>query len=330
MKLCIQCKKENPSSANHCMYCGAALVEEEQLPEEVKLQKKLTEQEEENKLLKAALEAQLKKETEKPKENVVEKPIVVTPPPIARPAVTPSPIAKPTMPPRPKSNKKLIGLIVALSAVAFVVFGSFLFFAVIRPAIIDKNAPRYYTFADNVFLRSSQEAGVDYNKIATLSYGSELITYEHYFDWSKVKDKSGNKGYISSDYLLDYFDFSILNGIWGDMESKQCINTAKCRLALLNYLKVNALGNEWQVFCRPKNTKPNAVFFPRLYNKNSKFTDFAVIFKNTQTGERKIVIFGFNDDETVAWTKSNDAPNSGYIKNIALNYYGEIYVDYSE
>jgi formylglycine-generating enzyme required for sulfatase activity len=71
MKLCPQCEKENPSSANHCMYCGTALVEEEQLSEEAKLLKKLKGQEEENRLLKAALDAQLKKEKEKPKEDVV-------------------------------------------------------------------------------------------------------------------------------------------------------------------------------------------------------------------------------------------------------------------
>jgi hypothetical protein len=316
MKICTQCEKENPSSANHCMYCGTALVEEEQLPEEIKLQKKLNEQEEENRLLKAALEAQLKN----PKEKVVEKTVVVTPPPAPKPPVNQ---------PQTKNRKKSVALILGLATVALIVFGMFYYFNIYIPAKIDREAPRYYTFADNVFLRSSKEAGVDYNKITTLSYGSELITYEHYSDWSTVKDKDGNKGYMSSDYLLSKEDFTMLNGIWGDTESKQCINTAKCRLALLNYYKTNALGSEWQIFCRPKNVKPNAVFFPRLYNKNSKFTDFAVIIKNTNTGERRTVIFGFNDDETVAWTKHDDAPASGYIKNIMLNYYGEIYIDYS-
>jgi uncharacterized membrane protein YhaH (DUF805 family) len=62
MKLCPQCEKENPSGANHCMYCGTALVEEEQLSEEAKLLKRLKEQEEENRLLKATLEAQLKQQ----------------------------------------------------------------------------------------------------------------------------------------------------------------------------------------------------------------------------------------------------------------------------
>jgi uncharacterized protein (TIGR02145 family) len=66
MKLCPQCEKENPSSANHCMYCGTALVEEEQLSEEAKLLKKLKGQEEENRLLKTALDAQLKQKKPQP------------------------------------------------------------------------------------------------------------------------------------------------------------------------------------------------------------------------------------------------------------------------
>jgi DNA polymerase III alpha subunit (gram-positive type) len=69
MKTCPQCEKENPSSANYCMYCGTALVEEEQLSEEAKLFKKLKEQDEEIRLLKAALEAQLKKEAEQQQEK---------------------------------------------------------------------------------------------------------------------------------------------------------------------------------------------------------------------------------------------------------------------
>jgi hypothetical protein len=237
---------------------------------------------------------------------------------------------KPSPPPNsPKDNKKTIGVIIVLASIALTVFGIFYYSNIYLPAKIDREAARYYTFADKTNLRSSQEVGVDYNRIASLNYGSELITYSYGQEWSEVKDAAGNKGWISSEFLLDKSDFSTLNSIFGDNESKQCINTAKCRLALLNYFKTNSLGNEWQVLCRPKEVKPNAVFYPRLYNKNSKFTDFAVIIKNTLTSERKIVIFGFNDDESVSWTKSGDAPYEGYIKNITLNSLGEIYVDYT-
>lgn len=60
MQNCPSCHKENPSAANHCMYCGTLLIEEDDLSEEEKLRSKLQEAEKENQLLKDALEAQLK------------------------------------------------------------------------------------------------------------------------------------------------------------------------------------------------------------------------------------------------------------------------------
>lgn len=321
MKLCPLCEKENPSSANHCMHCGNVLSPNEKLDEADKIFRELNEVKKTNELLKSALESQLKKEEES-KERKPE-PIIVPPPPPEQKIQE-----QPTTP--DTSNKKTLSLIFVLSAIALIIFGIFYYNNIYLPAKIDKEAPRYYTFADKTVLRSTKEAGVDYSKIASLNYGSELITYSHDINgWSEVKDASGNKGYISSDYLLGKADFTILNDIFGDQESKQCINTSKCRLALLNYYKINNLIENWKVFCRPKDTKPNTVLYPRIYTKNSKFTDFAVIIKNTQTGERKILIFGFNDDETLAWTKDGNAPNEGYIKNIYLNRQGLINVDYS-
>ena len=41
MKICPNCKTENPSKAMYCMNCSALLVEEEHLPEEEKLRKEL-------------------------------------------------------------------------------------------------------------------------------------------------------------------------------------------------------------------------------------------------------------------------------------------------
>ena len=340
MKLCPQCEKENPSSANHCMHCGSALVENEKIDEVNKLHKELDEIKRTNELLKTALESKLKPdvppslkkeettvivEQTKKKEEAVNKSIALPSPPV--PPKPKTPVIATT---KPVNNKKNITLIIILASIAILVFGIIYYFNVYIPAKIDRDAPRYYTIADKTNLRSSKEAGVDYNWIASLNYGSELITYSHKVDgWSEVKDVSGNKGYISSDYLLDKHDFGILNGIFGDLESKQCISTAKCRLALLNYYKTSSLTNSWQVFCRQKELKPNSVFYPRLYNKNSKYTDFAVIIKNTSTGERKILVFSFNDDGSLAWTKDGVAPADGYIQKMSVNYSGEITIDYS-
>lgn len=57
MRICPKCEEENPSSANHCMFCGALLIEEEQLPVEVVLRKELDEANETIELLKKSLAA---------------------------------------------------------------------------------------------------------------------------------------------------------------------------------------------------------------------------------------------------------------------------------
>jgi len=321
MKICPICEKENPSSAIHCMLCGNVLSPNENLNEADKIFRELNEVKKTNELLKSALESSLKKEVVTTEGKTESK---IVPPPTPEQIIQLQPVIP------PKSNNKTIGLIFALPVIALIFFGIFYYYNIYIPEKIDKEAPRYYTFADKTVLRSTKEAGVDYSRIASLNYGSELITYSHNVNgWSEVKDASKNKGYISSNYLLGVADFSILNSIFADQESKECINTTKCRLALLNYFKINNLKDNWKVFSRPKDINPNTVFYPRIYNKNSKFTDFAVIIKDTQTGVRKILIFGFNDDETLAWSKDINAPNEGYIKKIYLNYNGSINVEYS-
>lgn len=197
-------------------------------------------------------------------------------------------------------------------------------------------------------MRSSKMAGVDYNKLCSLPYGTELITYKIDPEWAevklKVKDGDDVKGNVASVYLLPKADFFLLNSIFGNTDAQQTINTAKCRLALLNYYKKNnyigvindemrefagietapTVNNQWQVFTAPKDAKLNNVFYKRLVNPNSKFTDFAFVVKNVKTGSRKLVYYRFDDDETPRFVTEMEAPGSGYIKNISA------YYDYSD
>ena len=199
-----------------------------------------------------------------------------------------------------------------------------------RPYRRDKEAPRCYTFAENTNLRSSQIAGIDYNRIATLPYGTELIAYEQGPEWSRVKT-DGTTGYIASEFILPQADFLWLNGIFGDAESRACIGTAKCRLALLGYFKekgyygkpqgdllYTGLQTRWQVFAKPENVKPNTVFFKRLYDPYSKFTDFAVIIRNTRSEERRLLLFSFDEDETPHLMYEEEAPRTGDIRDIVV------------
>jgi hypothetical protein len=319
------------------MHCGSTLTAEEKISEVDKLHRELNETKKANELLKTALESQLNKEEEKP-EIIQPEPtennttyVAPPPPPINPPVQVPPPPRNIATQPyqKPKSNKTAIFLIMALAAFAILVFGIFYYNNVYLPEKRDKEADRYYTFAEKTNLRSTKESGGEYNRIKSLNFGSELITYTHNINgWSEVKDAEGKEGYISSSLLLNKEDYSILNNIFGNQDSRECINTTKCRLALLNYYKSNNLNSDWKVYCKKPEIKPNAVFFPKLYDKNARFTDFAAIITNEKTNIKKVVIFGFNDDESVAWIKDGVAEGK-YIKNVYLNYYGNVFVDYS-
>jgi hypothetical protein len=276
--------------------------------------------------------------TKKDQQPAVPEP-VVTGLPVAEQPVQPDASSSPeTVQSVKKSggNGKLIAVVSVLTVMAASVFGGFYYKNVYLPEKIDREAPRYYTFADATVLRSSRVAGADFNKIGSVPYGSELITYEHGTDWSSVK-YGEEKGYIASNYILTGDDFFLLNSIFGDAESKECVSTSKCRLAVLKYFKDKGLrgklpeadvNNQWQVFCRPANVKPNNVSFPRLRDKNSKFTDFAVVIKNLGTGQRRLVIFGFEDDETPFLINESDAPEQGYIQSLT-NRNGQLYVSWT-
>lgn len=261
-------------------------------------------------------------------------------------------------PEKKKSGAGPILLSVLLAVVILGVGGFFVYNNVIKPRQIDKVAPRYYTFAPSVVLRSSKSSGADFNKIGSLPYGTELITYDYGYEWSEVKVNSVNsegkklKGYIASPFILDKRDFFLLNSIFGDADSKSVIETSKCRRALLNYFKdqnyigrlsaeettelglpMPTQGNQWQVYCLPKVVSTNNVYYKRVLRKDSKFTDFAVIIKNINDGDRKLLYFYFDDDETPHLAAEQTAPEYGTIKKISLKTVkGESYlmVDYTE
>lgn len=245
-----------------------------------------------------------------------------------------------------KSNNNivLVGVIALLVILASAVGGYFYYKNIFLPQKIDREAPRYYSMANVIVLRSSRSAGADFNKVASLPYGTELITYEIDSEWARVKvntqKEEKQEGYVASQYILNKSDFFLMNSIFGNQDSKETILTTKCRIALLNYFKENQYigkidnqmridaglainpnsSNQWQVFCKPKDAKPNNVLYKRLYNSNSQFTDFAVIITNIVNSQRKLLYFYFDDDETPHLLAEQSAPSGGYIVNASYDY----------
>lgn len=196
----------------------------------------------------------------------------------------------------------------------------------------DKDAPRTYVFADNLFMRSTAVADVEYNRLGTIPYGSELITYSEENGWAYVKT-NGETGYVSKDFILNAQDFHLLNGVWGNNDAKEVVATSKCRLAVLDYLKSGNLktgSTGWQIFTKQKEMKPNSVLFPKLNNGYDNFTEFAFIIKNNENGLRKLVLYSFKEDESPVFVYSEDAPEQGDIKSISYNRWSNKYnVTYS-
>lgn len=219
--------------------------------------------------------------------------------------------------PSPKSNNKmLIGVIIGAVVLIGLIAGYFVWYV---PYAKDRDALRTYVIANNVFLRSSKMAGVEYNVLTKVPYGAELITYTKDTEWAEVK-VNGVEGYAASTYLLEWSDFNLLNGVWGSADVKEYIESSKCRLAILDYCKRNQLntGNDgWQLYTLQKDVKPNMVLFPRLNNGYDKFTEFAFILKNNTTQERKLAIYSFEEEtEKPIFLYEENAPTEGKIKNI--------------
>jgi hypothetical protein len=240
-------------------------------------------------------------------------------------------------------------MVVTAVALILIVGGALTYFLYLKPKWLDDATPRYFTAAQDAILRSSKIAKVDYNKVGTLPFGVELITYSHDIEWSEVKTKiagKNKKGFVASKLIVDKKDFILLNSIFGDNESRTTIETIKCRLALLNYFKdknyigkidesiqkevfgnIQSAKEIWQVYSKAKNAPTNTVFYPPK-RIGAKFTDFAVIIKNEVTGQRKLLFFRFDDDETPHLEYEEPAPDNGDIKKI-LKINGHFQVVYS-
>lgn len=181
----------------------------------------------------------------------------------------------------------------------------------------DRDAERTYVYASSLILRSEKLAGVEYNKIGNLLYGTELITYSRDEEWAEVK-ANGKEGFVSSKFLLNKSQFDILSKIWGDYESQNTITSTKCRNALMDFCN-NRSNEGWQVFSRGVKTKPNFMFYPRVYNKLSKFTDFFCVLKNG-AGDLKMIAYSFDDEtEVPIFRTAFNIEGTGLIESISLD-----------
>ena len=235
----------------------------------------------------------------------------------------------------------IAGLILMAGGVAF----WFYYNNVYLPEKRDAEAPRYYVMAQNLNMRSTPEFEAEYNKIASFPYGTEIIVYDSlktgikpylYGKYAPVdakgkvmKDKVV-EGYLSYSFMANKADFFLLNSIFGNEDARKMLSEARYKKALLNYFKQNHFrGNlsaeqireygisnnlsnaeRWQVFCRYEKAKSNNVYRSKKFRKDS--------LKNIDSGERRLLYFVFDDDESFRLIVEQPAPSNGYMKDRTL------------
>lgn len=191
----------------------------------------------------------------------------------------------------------------------------------------NKNATHTYVYVPNLFLNSSKGVDLESTQLGKVLYGSEMITYSISDGWAEVK-YNGETGYVSSDYLLDYNDFHLLDGVWGNNEAKEAIVTSKCRRAILDYLKRfnwKTGPDAWQIYAKAKDVKLNSVLYPTLNDGHDKFSEFAFIITDNRTQKRKLVLYAFDDNGTPILKHVEDAPDEGDIKSLSYSSWHKLY-----
>ena len=243
----------------------------------------------------------------------------------------------------------ILGLLLLAGGVAF----WFYYQNVYLPAMRDAEAPRYYVMARNLNMRSSAEFEAEYNKIASFPYGTEIIVYDsvtsglnpYFYGKYAPTDASGKvmkekvvEGFLSYNFMLNKADFFLLNSIFGNDDARKMLSEARQRRALLSYFRNKhyrgeisaakikecgisdryATAQRWQVFCRYEKAKSNNVYRSKKYRKDSKYSDVAIIIKNIDNGERRLLYFVFDDDESFHLLLEQPVPPIGYMKDRTL------------
>lgn len=344
---CPECGRMVSPNAEECPHCGAPIKEllaKQEIDTPVDNQRGVPATDSDKPLL--SQEEQFPEKVLIDKSNGEE--------PVA-PQVVPAKDAVMDLPQNKTEKKKVpIGIIILIISLLFVASGVGIWFYytnVYLPEKRDAEAPRYYVMAQNINMRSSPEFEADYNKIGSFPYGTEIIVYDsvktglkpYLYGKYAPRDAKGKvikekvvEGYLAYDYMATKADFFMLNSIFGNDDARKMLSESRYKKALLDYFKKNHYkGNisrdkmieyginpnatqSWQVFCRHEKATSNNVYRSRKYKKDSKYPDLAVIIKNINGYERRLLYFVFDDDETFRLLLQQPAPYSGYMKDRTL------------
>lgn len=184
----------------------------------------------------------------------------------------------------------------------------------------DKDTVKKYVIAKDAAFRKTDKTGV-YDLIKYVPYGVEVKELSEDSGVANIK-YDGKKGYIKSDYLLDKFDFELLNGVWANEKTSDYIYPTKCKLAILDFLKVNNLPTGeggWRLEAEAFDRVPNNVLLCELTDGFDRYSEFAFILQNESTGKRMTAIYSFDNSGTPVLRHTEYAPSEGGLASISYN-----------
>ena len=128
-----------------------------------------------------------------------------------------------------------------------------------------------------------------------------------------VENNHVNNAFFQQDTIVEVN--SLLKNILGEQEVIEKVKSEKCRSALLNYLDNNDLKYNWELYSILKGGEQFTPLDTAVSYRKPRFEDFAVIIRNIETDMRKVVVFGFKDDESLGWINDFDIPEE---KDVAV------------
>lgn len=346
MRVCPACKTENPSKSKFCSHCGKMLVDKADLSAEEKLEIELQKARDENELLKMTLKNSLHKKDEqegmetvagdagsvKEEEDLSHEiandteSVIESEQEVDAPAETAPSEKQPQASVNPRHRWPKI---VALFIVLLMLGGGAVYFI-----LHSGKEDVYYVYATDVMMRSSPEANRgNGNIITTLPYGSlfRVTDDQVYSDGKHIfyygSDSAGTyAGYVAKDYLMPQEDFRFLDDIFGNENARNLIgrgiNRKGCgetryKRALLQYFgdELGKNANKWKIYCRNPEWVTNSVFYGDYANDSNEI-EFAVVIKNVNTNERRLLCFDFDENENVSSFGVLNAPEAGYLKSV--------------
>lgn len=211
--------------------------------------------------------------------------------------------------------------------VGAILVGLFLFFILGKSGSNKKyDTNGYSVIAENLFFRSSPSAISNDNLITKLPYGTEIIVKSFDGDWAEI-EYQGQEGYVGKKYILPDSQFYFIDRIWNTPSVRENVEQNRYRLALIDYITRNGLytGDDgWQINYEGKTgTSPNSIIYRPWGSRNIPI--FAFLLHNNSTGERRVVVYSFNeDDESPQFMHDEAAERDGLLRDVMIDRYGNL------